>query len=329
MKKSELEIVREIRDKFSIPKELGIGIGDDAAFLSLKKSSLLTTDLMIEGVHFDLSYFSPYHLGFRIVSVNVSDIYAMGGDFIGFLLSLGIPKTFTEDDLFQLFSGVEKALKKYGGYLIGGDLSKADKLTLSGFAIGECEKPILRNGAEPGDKIYITAPLGLSSAGFYFLQSLTDELKAIIRDIREIGDFERLNQKFSLDLSTPIIRHLMPLARSSAKFKNQVKAMMDISDGLLIDLHRLCEESRVGAELYLEKIPIDQSVVKIGEILNREYMNFILSGGDDYELLVISDRDLNDFGLIEIGRITEEKGLFLIDPHKGKIPAKPEGWQHF
>lgn len=329
MKKSELEIVREIRDRFSLPKELGIGIGDDAAFLSLKKSPLLTTDLMIEGVHFDLSYFSPYHLGFKIVSVNVSDIYAMGGDFVGFLLSLGIPNNFSEDQLIQLFSGIDRALKIYGGYLIGGDLSKADKLTLSGFAIGECHKPVLRNGAEPGDRIYITAPLGLSSAGFHFLKTLDDDLKAIVRNAQNEQDLKPLGNRLFFDLSSPILRHLMPLARSSEKFRKIAKAMIDISDGLLIDLHRLCEESNVGAELFLEKIPIDKGVIKIGEIVGRDFMDFILSGGEDYELIVVSEKELTDLGLIEIGRIIEKRGLFLIDSERGKISTKPQGWQHF
>lgn len=329
MKKSEIEIVRELRSRFSLPSELGIGIGDDAAFLSLKKSLLITTDLMIEGVDFELSYFSPYHLGFKIVSVNVSDIFAMGGDFVAFLLSLGIPENFSDDELANFFEGVDDALKTYRGYLAGGDISKSDRVVLSGIAVGESDKPVLRKGAQPNDRIFITAPTGLSSAGFHFLQKLSLKKRALVRESRGSKDFLILNQEFSFDLTSPILRHLMPTARDSQRFRDKSKAMIDISDGLLIDLHRLCEESKVGAKLYLEKIPVDSSVKKIGEILGIDYLNFVLSGGEDYELLVVSDCDLRSFGLIEIGVIVEERGLFIID-HSGKrTQVEPKGWQHF
>lgn len=330
MKKSELEIVKEIRNRFLLPESLGIGIGDDAALLKLKKPALLTTDLMIEGVHFDFAYTSLYHLGFKIVSINVSDIYAMGGDFRGFLFSAGLPKTISDEELKDLFDGIDKALSYYEGYLIGGDLSRSEKIVLSGIALGECDKPVLRKGAQPGDSIFITAPTGLSSAGFNLLNSFRREEKDLIKKIKDFENFNELDEKFGSNINELIERHLMPKARNSNKFKDIAKAMMDISDGLLIDLYRLCEESDVGAEIYLDKLPIVSSISKTAEYLNTDPMNFVLSGGEDYELLVISDEDkARDFDLIHIGKIVKTKDIYLLDHLKRKIPGKPEGWQHF
>ncbi len=330
MKKNELEIVKEIRSRFLLPESLGIGIGDDAALIKLKKPVLLTTDLMIEGVHFNFAYTSFYHLGFKIVSINVSDIYAMGGDFKGFLFSAGLPETISDEELKDLFDGIDKALSYYEGYLIGGDLSRSEKVVLSGIALGECDKPVLRKGAQPGDSIFITAPTGLSSAGFNLLKSFSKEEKDLIKRIKDFENFNELYEKFGLSINELIERHLMPKARNPHKFKYIAKAMMDISDGLLIDLYRLCEESEVGAEIYLERLPVLSSILKTAEYLNTDPMKFILSGGEDYELLVISAEDKAiDFGLIPIGRIVETKGIYLLDPLRGKISAKPEGWQHF
>ncbi|WP_353684949.1 thiamine-phosphate kinase [Thermodesulfovibrio sp. 3907-1M] len=325
MKKDELTLVRQIRDRFSFSE--GVGIGDDAAVLNFKQPVLLTTDLMIEDVHFDLSYTSFYHLGFKIVSVNVSDIYAMGGDFKAFLFSAGIPETVSEEDFKELFDGIENALKHYRGFLIGGDLSKSEKVVLSGFAVGEASEPVLRKGAEPGDLILITSFLGLSSAGLNLLKSLPDDKRKVIKSIK---DFKKYPPIIEIDgINELLQRHLMPVARNPERFKHIAKAMMDISDGLLIDLHRLCEENNVGAEIYLEDIPKHPAVIEVAEYLNIDAMKFILSGGEDYELLVISERNAQEFGLTAVGRIVEEKGIYLVHPDKGKIPVKPEGWQHF
>lgn len=325
MKKDELTLVREIRERFSFPE--GVGIGDDAAVLKFRQSALLTTDLMIEDVHFDLSYTSFYHLGFKIVSVNVSDIYAMGGDFKAFLFSAGIPETVSEEEFKELFDGIEDALRHYRGFLIGGDLSKSEKVVLSGFAVGEASEPVLRKGAQPEDLIFITSFLGLSRAGLDLLKSLSDDKRRVIKSIK---DFKKHHDIIEIDgINELLQRHLMPVARNPERFKHIAKAMMDISDGLLIDLHRLCEENNVGAEIYLEKIPKHPAVIKVADYLNIDAMKLILSGGEDYELLVISEKNAQESGLIAVGRIVEEKGIYLVHPDKGRIPVKPEGWQHF
>jgi len=338
MKKDELTIIRDIRNKFSFPETLGIGIGDDAAVLNFKEFALLTTDLMIEDVHFDLSYTSFYHLGFKIVSVNVSDIYAMGGDLRGFLFSLGAPQTYEEFD--ELFEGIRDALNYYEGFLIGGDLSRSEKLMLSGVAIGECEKPVLRKGAEAGDWIFITSFLGLAEAGLYVLRNLSENDKKIVKSVKNFNSINEENFQHFIPkvdrkstfkgINEILQRHLMPMARKPDKLRRIAKAMMDISDGLLIDLHRLCEESGVGAEIYIDKIPVHPAVAWVAESFNIDAMKLILSGGEDYELLVVSDKEnAAEFGLIPVGRIIKDKGIYLIDPEKGRIRAKPEGWQHF
>lgn len=329
MKKDEITLIKDLKERFPLSETIGVGIGDDAAVLKLKENTILTTDLMIEDIHFDLSYTSFYHLGFKIVSVNVSDIYAMGGDFKGFLFSLGIPQTISDDEFSELFDGIKDALNYYDGFLIGGDLSRSQKIILSGFAVGETEKPILRKGAQPGDFIFITSFLGLSSAGLNLLKNLSEDSKKIIRSIRNFKKFP--DKILNIEGVNEVLeRHLMPVARKPDKFKHLAKAMMDISDGLLIDLYRLCEENNVGVEIYIEKIPIHPTLISVANYLNTDLMRFILSGGEDYELIIVSDKlEAQNFNLIPIGKITDQRGIYLIDPHKGKIPAKPEGWQHF
>lgn len=332
MKKDELTIIREIRERFPFPEDSGLGIGDDSAVLKLQKPVLLTTDLMIEDVHFDLTYTSFYHLGFKLVSVNVSDIYAMGGDFKNFMFSAGVPETIPEEDFNALFDGVQEALKYYEGFLIGGDISKSEKIILSGFAIGQADMPVLRKGAQPGDWIFITSFLGLSSAGLNLLRRLSEDEKRFIKSIKDFTSFKTFSGKLAEieGINEVLQRHLMPYARRPDKFRHIAKAMIDISDGLLIDLYRLCEESQAGAEIYLDKIPLHSAVMKIAEYLNIDLLKLILSGGEDYELVVVSDtKDAEEYGLICVGRIVKDRGIYLIDPLKGKVPAKPEGWQHF
>lgn len=330
MKKNELEIIREIRSRFFFDSNLGIGIGDDSAVLNFKKPVLLTTDMMVEGVHFDLSYSSFYHIGFKIVSVNVSDIYAMGGDFKFFMLSAGVPEYISDDDLKEIFDGITDALTYYGGFLVGGDLSRSEKVVLSGVAVGESDKPVLRKGAEPGDGIFITAPTGLSSAGFNLLKIFNAENNFVIRNLKDFKDFGVFNEKFGFAIDEILDRHLLPKARKPDKFRDFAKAMIDISDGLLIDLYRLCEESDVGAEIYLEQIPIHPGVSKTAEYLNMDPMRLILSGGEDYELLVISNIETpSEFGLIQIGKIIKERVIQIVKDSNVEVYTKPEGWQHF
>ncbi|MCS7203230.1 MAG: thiamine-phosphate kinase [Thermodesulfovibrio sp.] len=311
--KDELAVINEIRQKFHLPSHLGYGIGDDSAILNLSEKILITVDSMIENIHFDLSYTSFYHLGFKIVSVNVSDIYAMGGDFIGFLLAAALPETTSDEDWNSLLKGINDALKLYGGYLIGGDISKSKYLCLTGVAVGQTDKPILRKGAEPGDFIFITAPLGVSACGL-------EVLKRFSADTEKIEKFKEA-----------VMKHLMPVARNSKEFKSIAKAMIDISDGLLIDLYRVCKENNLGAEIYLDKLPISDTVNKVAKSLNLDPLKLILSGGEDYELLVISDKkeDAINKGLLFIGKIVEDKAMYLVDPKRGRITTEPQGWKHF
>lgn len=318
--KNELSIVKNLREKFVFPQNLGIGIGDDSAVVNFENKALITTDLMVENVHFELSYTSFYHIGFKIVSVNVSDIYAMGGSFKGFLLSVAIPEEVDEKALNELFNGLQDALKIYGGYLIGGDLSKSERVFISGIALGETDSPVLRKGAQIGDSIYITSYLGLSAAGLHLLQNFSEDEKSSIKLLKEFS---------SIKFGQLLQRHLMPQARKPFKFTKYANAMMDISDGLLIDLFRLCEENSVGAEIYVENLPVFPELYEAAKILNIDMMKLILSGGEDYELLVVSDKDLSEMGLFRIGKIIDEKGIYLVNSSKERIKVKPEGWLHF
>lgn len=354
--KGELQLLKEIKERFNPSleqKDSGIivGIGDDAAvFKCPNEKILVTTDLMTEGIHFDLSYTSSFQLGFKLVSVNVSDIYAMGGMPRYIFLNIAMKKDVSEQFFWDFFNGISTANSIYGTKLLGGDISStSNDMMVSATVIGIAERIIKRSGAKVGDKIYLTNTTGDSACGLEILKRLTPQNRDIIKDY-DFGLLEKtetlkepllldVNSKIlSLDfyISEPLIkRHLMPIARYPKKFINNATAMIDVSDGLFIDLNRLCDESNTGAQIYLDKIPISKNLKSACELLELNPYNLALSGGEDYELLftssvnyenIISSND--NIGLSCIGEITTEKRV-LIMPDGKETEIKSEGYQHF
>ncbi|MDR1090870.1 MAG: thiamine-phosphate kinase [Prevotella sp.] len=306
------------------------GIGDDAAVLSYgNKKTLVTTDLLLEGIHFDLMYVPLKHLGYKSAVVNFSDIYAMNGQPKQITVSLGISKRFSVEDLELFYGGLSLACREYGVDIAGGDTSASlTGLAISITCIGEGEegKIVYRNGAKETDLICVSGDLG---AAFMGLQLLERE-KAVYdgkTDFRP--DFT--GKEYLLE------RQLKPEAR-----KDIIKAlagegiiptsMIDISDGLSSELKHICKQSKAGCHIYEERLPIDYQTAMMAEQFNMNVTTVALNGGEDYELLFTVPLYMHDKvskikGVHVIGHITKEgSGLNLETRDGTEIELKAQGW---
>ncbi len=306
------------------------GIGDDAAVLDFKsKKVVVSTDLLIEGVHFDLSYMPLKHLGYKAIVVNLSDIYAMNATATQVTVSIAVSNRFPLEALEELYAGIQMAAAVYNVDVVGGDTTSSTKgLLISVTAIGEAEEEniVYRNGAKENDLLVVTGDIGGAFLGLKVLQ-------------REKSVFEvNPNNQPDLDMYSYIIeRQLKPEARkdiSKLLYDLDVKptSMIDISDGLSSEIMHLCKQSDVGCNLYEDKIPLDPQVISTCEEFNIDSTMVALSGGEDYELLFTVRQE--DFPKIKanpnfsiIGHITEAReGMHLVTRANTKIPLKAQGW---
>ena len=307
------------------------GVGDDAAVLSYPpdKRVLVTTDVLLEGVHFDLTYVPLKHLGYKAAIVNFSDIYAMNGTPRQITVTLGISKRFSVEDMEQLYAGIRLACNVYDVDIVGGDTtSSLTGLTISITCIGEVDanKVVYRNGAKETDIICVSGDLGAAYMG---LQLLERE-KAVLKGHSDIQpDFS--GKEYLLE------RQLKPEARRDiiGKLQDagiQPTAMMDISDGLSSELMHICKQSHVGCRVYEEHIPIDYQTAVMAEEFNMNLTTCALNGGEDYELLFtvpIADHErIQDIeGIRLIGHITKpELGCALITRDGQEFELKAQGW---
>jgi thiamine-monophosphate kinase len=306
------------------------GVGDDAAVLSYPhKMALVTTDMLLEGVHFDLTYVPLKHLGYKAAVVNFSDIYAMNGQPKQITVSLGISKRFSVEDIDALYAGIRLACEHYHVDIVGGDTcSSFTGLTISITCIGEGEagKIVYRNGAKVNDLICVTGDLGASYMG---LQLLERE-KSVLQGEKDMQpDFE--GKEYLLE------RQLKPEARRDIIQKLDEAgilptAMMDISDGLSSELLHICKQSNVGCRLYEEHIPIDYQTAVMAEELNMNVITCALNGGEDYELLfTVPIGDHDKIAAIEgvklVGNITvPELGYALIGRDGNEFELRAQGW---
>lgn len=317
----ELSLVDKLRKRFRTrARGLILGIGDDAAVIESDGSTLVTTDMMVEGVHFDLSWTTPFQLGFKLISVNVSDIYAMGGIPHFVLLNFAAHGNCTQQFFNDFFDGIEHALHTYAVSLIGGDISASDRLMLSVTAIGSADVVVRRTGARIGDRIYVTGTLGDAACGL-----------ELLRKVKRTVDLKK-GGRYGLTLRSQTVvplmrRQLMPLARDSANIRAHATAMIDISDGLLIDLGRLCSESGVGARVYIPDIPLSDALKQAASVLGLSAAGLALSGGEDYELLfTASPRQKIDANCI--GEVTRS-GIMVLDDTGSRVHITKKGYQHF
>ena len=327
----EFGLINHITKYFKIENASTVtGIGDDAAVLDAsKKQTLVTTDLLIEGVHFDLSYMPLKHLGYKAVMVNLSDVYAMNGAAEQITVSIAVSNRFPLEAIEELYSGIQLACETYKVDLVGGDTTSSTKgILISVTAIGKAEKEdiVLRSGAKETDLIVVSGDLGAAYLG---LQVLERE--------KQVFNVDPNNQP-DLDSYTYLIeRQLKPEARRDvAGFLKELAikptAMIDISDGLSSEIMHICSQSKVGCKIYEEKLPLDPQVISACEEFNIDSTMVALSGGEDYELLFTVP--IADFEAIKgnpnfsiIGHITaENQGLNLVTRAGQEIELKAQGW---
>ena len=327
----EFGLIKHLTEKFSIQNTSTIkSIGDDSAVLYYDhKKVLLTTDLLLEGIHFDLVYVPLKHLGYKAAVVNFSDIYAMNGQPKQMTVSLGISKRFSVEELEAFYDGIELACKNYGVDLVGGDTSASlTGLTISITCIGEGEdgQIVYRNGANPTDLICVSGDLGSAYMG---LQLLEREKAVFAGNENAQPEFE--GKDYILQ------RQLKPEARKdiikALHEKNIIpSAMMDISDGLSSELMHICSQSHTGCRIYEDKIPISYQAAVMAEELNMNIVTAALNGGEDYELLfTVSLEDYDKIVTMEgvgiVGHMTKpELGLQLVGREGEEIALKAQGW---
>jgi thiamine-monophosphate kinase len=297
------------------------GIGDDCAVVRpAGKNLLLTTDMMVEGVHFDMRWTTPFQLGFKLVSVNVSDVYAMGGRPRFLLLNFAAGKDTDVETFGRIFDGIEKAARQYGVSLVGGDISSSERIVLSATVTGYASKFIRRSGARVGDRIYVTGFLGESACGL-------ELLKRMKRPV-EIERRKKIDCGLPWEHALPLLRrHLLPVARSPEDFCRKATSMIDVSDGLLIDLSRICAASGTGARLYAEQLPVSIRLRKAADYLKTDPFRFVFGGGEDYELLFTASSG-SRVDACCIGEITES-GMTVVDERGKTKSISVEGYEHF
>lgn len=327
----EFGLIRHLTEKIELKNESTVkGVGDDAAVLDYKeKQVLVTTDLLLEGIHFDLTYVPLKHLGYKSAVVNFSDIYAMNGKPKQITVSLGISKRFSVEELEEFYSGLQLACDIYGVDIVGGDTSAS----LTGLCIsitcigeGEKEKIVTRNGAKDTDLVCVSGDLGAAYMG---LQLLEREKRVFKGEKEFTPDFT--GKEYLLE------RQLKPEARKDIielldKAGIVPTSMMDISDGLSSELLHISKQSNVGCRIYEDRIPIDYQTAAMAEQFNMNLSTAALNGGEDYELLftvplTVHDKVSEMKGVKVIGHITRpELGNYLVGRDGGKVELKAQGW---
>ena len=327
----EFGLIDHLTRNFSPKLESTIkAIGDDAAVLDLKdKQTLISTDLLVEGVHFDLAYMPLKHLGYKAVMVNLSDIYAMNGIATQVTVSIAVSNRFPVEALEELYAGIQLASKMYNVDVVGGDTTSSTSglmISVTAIGIAEKEEVTYRSGAKANDLLVVTGDLGAAYMGLQVLEREKEVFKA------------NPNSQPDLDQYTYLIeRQLKPEARKDIPpllkdLEVKPTAMIDISDGLSSEIIHLCKNSKLGANLFEEKIPLDPAVISVCEEFEIDSTMIALSGGEDYELLFTISQD--DYDKIKgnphltvIGHMTEEnEGMHLVTRANQKLPLIARGW---
>ncbi len=327
----EFRLIEHLTQSITLQNPSSVkGGGDDAAVLDLtNKETLVTTDLLLEGIHFDLTYVPMKHLGYKAAVVNFSDIYAMNGKPTQITVSLGVSKRFSVEDLEDFYEGLKHACHVYGVDIVGGDTSASlTGLTISITCIGEADKSKItyRSGAKDTDLICVSGDLGAAYMG---LQLLEREKNVFDGEADFTPDFA--GKEYLID------RQLKPEARGDVletlhKLGIQPTAMIDIADGLASELKHICQESKCGCRIYEKNIPIDYQTAATCEEFNMNLTTAALNGGEDYELLFtvpIGDHEKieNLEGVRQIGYITKENlGAYLITRDGNEFELQAQGW---
>ena len=330
----EFGLIEHLTKNFELQHSSSIkGIGDDAAVLDFgNKKTIVSTDMLVEGVHFDLSYVPLKHLGYKSVIVNLSDIYAMNAAATQITVSIAVSNRFPLEALEEFFEGVATACKLYNIDLVGGDTTSSTKgmiISVTSIGIANEENLVYRNGARPNDLLVVSGDLGGAYLG---LQVLERE--------KEVFKVNPNNQPDLEPYSYLVERQLKPEARKDVvelleKLEVKPTSMIDISDGLSSEILHLCKQSGVGCNLFEDKIPLDPTVISTTEEFKMDSTMVALSGGEDYELLfTIDQKDFDQIkgnpNLTVIGHMTEKaEGSHLISRANTKIQLTAQGWNSF
>jgi thiamine-monophosphate kinase len=317
------------------------GVGDDCAVLSYPdKEVLITTDLLMEGVHFDLTYIDLQHLGYKAAMVNISDIFAMNGTPRQMTVSLAISKRFSVEDIEQLYNGIQLACEKWNIDIVGGDTTSSyTGLAISITCIGEADKDdiVYRNGAHDTDLICVSGDLGAAYMGLQLLEREKSVYYQMVEEAKKSGktlpDFQPdfsgkeylLQRQLQAEARGDIIQRLREAGIRPT-------AMMDVSDGLSSELRHICKQSGVGCRVFEKNLPIDYQTAVMAEEMNMNVTTCALNGGEDYELVFtvpIGDREkveeMEDVRLI--GYITDQKyGHILVSRDGQEFELKAQGW---
>jgi thiamine-monophosphate kinase len=307
-----------------------VGLGDDAAVVESGTGSMvLSTDMLIEGVHFERSSISARDLGAKSIVVNVSDIAAMAASPRYAMVSLGIPVDVDAAWVMELFGGMRAACDEYALALVGGDTNRADAVVISVAVVGEVgsARAVTRSGARPGDIVVVTGSLGAAAGGFLLSRIHASKLP------------QALAEPWGRELLDAQARPAARVGEGQTLAQAGVTAMMDLSDGLAKDLSRLCSASGVGARVELPRVPVAAALRLGAGFLEVDPVELALTGGEDYELLATIDLtnlarargDLRErFGvtLSDVGVIIDE-GLVAVDAEGRESPLEPTGWDHF
>ncbi|MDR1415785.1 MAG: thiamine-phosphate kinase [Prevotellaceae bacterium] len=307
------------------------GVGDDAAVIAASsRCSLLSTDMLLEGIHFDLTYVPMKHLGYKAAMASFSDVYAMNGYPQQMVVSLGISKRFGVEHIEELYEGMLLACERHGVDLVGGDTSTSlTGLTIGVSVLGECEpdKVVYRSGAKPTDLVCLTGSLGSAYMGLLLLEREKKVFEVNPNAAPQLTGHEQIIEKY---LKPEANREAILSLREADVVPT---SMIDISDGLASDMLQICKQSGVGAHIYLDKIPIAKQCMDMAEEMNFDAVTAALNGGEDYELLFTIPLSLHSKvkdlgGAAIIGHIVEQsKGALLIPPNGEPVRLQAQGFR--
>lgn len=327
----EFGLIDHLTKNFKISQESTVkGVGDDAAVLDYKgQHTVVTTDLLVEGVHFDLSYMPLKHLGYKAVMVNLSDVYAMNATPKQITVSFAVSNRFPVEALEELYAGIELAANLYKVDVVGGDTSSSTSgliISITALGAAEAKDVVYRSGAEVNDLLVVTGDLGAAYMG---LQVLEREKEVFKVNPQSQPDLEPYSYLIERQLKPEARKDIPPLFEA---LDLKPTSMIDISDGLSSETIHICKNSKKGVYLYEEKIPLDPAVISVCEEFELDSTTIALSGGEDYELLFTVAQ--NDYDKIKgnpnftvIGHMAEEsEGMHLVTRANQKIPLIARGW---
>jgi len=330
----EFGLIKHLTENFPLTNVSSLkGIGDDAAVIDNgERKTLVTTDILLEGIHFNLEYVPLRHLGYKAAVVNFSDIYAMNGKPEQIVVSLGVSARFSVEMLEELYDGIRLACQTYGVDLVGGDTSSSlTGLTISVTCIGSAkqEEIVYRNGAKDGDLLCVSGNLGAAYLGLQLLERERIALKDNTQSQPDFAGFEYLLQR---QLKPEARKDIIDELKAAAIMPT---AMMDVSDGLSSEVMHICTQSGVGCRLYEDKLPIDYQAAVLAEQMNLNIVTCALNGGEDYELLFtcpIADYDklLPLDKIFIIGHITDKAdGMNFVTREGQLMELQAQGWKAF